>query len=439
MAPTLTKTETSLDYAGQLAINSGGSIFDSLADIQPYAAAWRQRRAHYGLLRSYYKGTAYDDWPELIKAMKLYSGIRQIFGPLRRAVRVDVAKVPGNWTLGPEVPAALQAPITQLRTWSHYRATYSQAVQRGAVAGEFGLLVIDDQIARQVRLVALRPDEVVLGELADTTPFGLIVKPGLVDRRGRYEYAQLITPELIQVYRSGALELDQPNMQGRVPLLLSPYIAGEDGVGENAFAGTAELLDRVNDATSQSLDVVQRNAEPLTVFSGVADVEFDPESNAITLSKAEAKAYTLVPSLAIDHALQLIDKVLGEFKNLLPQLIFDDLRSRNDLAYDTVLTLCSELIDHVGDVRTHVDAAIVQAEQWALEAGTQMGLWGQLPIEAHALDLERPVIQPTPGQRLSLEAQQRALTAPQPTPDQQPAGRAQQSQGGDEEEGATDD
>jgi hypothetical protein len=152
----------------------------------------------------------------------------------------------------------------------------------------------------------------------------------------------------------------------------------------------------------------------------VSDIDFDPANNAITLDKADAKAYTLVPNLVIDHALALIDKVLQEFKNVLPQLLFDQLMSRNDLAYDTVLTLLSELIDHVGDARTHVDDAIETAERWALLAGQQMGVFAAgLDPALHRLDPDRPVIQPPPGQRLALEAQRvgldgarRALTAP---------------------------
>ena len=217
---------------------------------------------------------------------------------------------------------------------------------------------------------------------------------------------------------------EEPNLLGFVPILLAPFLAGENGIGENAFAGAAELLNRVNDAASQALDVIQRNAEPLTVFSGVSEVQFDPANNAITLDKADAKAYTLVPNLVIDHALALIDKVLQEFKNVLPQLLFDQLMSRNDLAYNTVLTLLSELIDHVNDARTHVDEAIETAERWALLAGQQMGAFpASLDPALHRLNPDRPVIAPPPGQRLALEAQRvgvdgarRALTTPQEGP-----------------------
>jgi hypothetical protein len=154
----------------------------------------------------------------------------------------------------------------------------------------------------------------------------------------------------------------------------------------------------------------------LTVFSGVDDVAFDPANNAITLSRADAKAYTLVPNLVITEALALIEKVLTEFKNLLPQLILDVLSSRNDLAYDTVITLCMELIDHVHDVRTHVDSAIETAERWALTAGMQMGIFSGIDPAAHHLDPDRPVIEPGPNAKLAMEGARKALETPPPPP-----------------------
>lgn len=430
MAAQALTAQTSLDYAtGSAVLHAPRGVFETRSDLAIYKERWVQRCAYYQILRSYYQGNVYSAQPELVRALKLYAGIRQIFGPLRRAVRVDVAKVPGGWALPEDTAPALLEAVKQVRSWSSYRASYSRAVLHGAVAGEFGLLMVDNRVAKTVQIVPLRPDEVVTGTLADGTPFGLVIKCDLVDRAGRYEYAQLFTPDQICTYRNGELhgydgrEPEIPNLLGFVPVLLSPYLAGEDGIGENAFAGTQELLDRVNDATSQALDVIQRNAEPLTVFSGVEEVQFDPANNALTLSSADAKAYTLVPNLVIDHALALIDKVLAEFKNVLPQLIFDQLMSRNDLAYDTVITLLSELIDHISDVRTNVDMAIETAERWALIAGQQMGLFPGVDPAAHALDPERPVIPPPPGQKLALEAQRvgvdsarTAFTAPQERP-----------------------
>lgn len=412
MDPTLTSETSQQRASGTTAMARVGSVFEAVPDLAIYRPRWLQRCQHYQLLRSYYEGTVYNN-AELRKVLKLYSGIRQIFGPLRRAVRVDVAKVPGGWALPADAPPALAAAVAQVREWSSARATYSRAVLHGAVAGEFGLLVIDDQVGRTVRIVALRADEVLTGTLSDGQPFGLVIKPGLVDRQGLHEWAQLITPGTIRIYRSGVLQEERANLQGRVPLLLSPYLAGESGVGENAFAGAQELLDRVNDAASQALDVVQRNAEPIIVISGADSVEMSAEHNALTLAQPDAKAYTLTPNLAVADALALIDKVLTEFKSVLPQLVLDALMSRNDLAYDTVLTLLGELIDHVGDVRTHVDAAVETAERWALEAASQMGILAGVDPALHRLDAERPVIQPTPAQQLALQQQRIAVESAQ--------------------------
>lgn len=94
-------TETSQSYAaGAAAVQHVASVFEAVPDLAIYRARWEQRCMRYQLLRAYYEGRVYRE-AAFVKAMKLYSGIRQIFGPLRRAVRVDVAKVPAGWTIDP--------------------------------------------------------------------------------------------------------------------------------------------------------------------------------------------------------------------------------------------------------------------------------------------------------------------------------------------------
>jgi hypothetical protein len=413
-------------------LNHGG-IFHTLPQLTPFKEAWLARCERYQLWRAYYNGTVYDDKPELIKALKLYGGIRQIFGPLKRAVRIDVAKVPGEWAMTEETPQQIRDAVEQVRDWSHWRREYSRAVLFGAVAGEFGLLVVDEPEQQRVSVVPLRPDEVVTGTFEDGRPFGLIIKPGLRDKDGAYEYAQLITPDEITTYRDGALYDygggdTRPNAYGFVPLLLAQYAISESGRGDNAFAGTEELLDRVNDVASQTLDVIQRNSEPLTVFSGVSEIEFQASNNALILPEVNAKAYTLVPNLVIGEALELIREVKAEFKNCLPQLILDDMRSRNDLAYDTVLTLLMELTDHIADVRASVDMAFQTAERWALLIGNMLRLWNVDP-ELHEIDANRYIIKPTERLALGIEGARKALEQPQQQ--QQPGQRA--DDGADEE------
>ncbi len=74
----------------------------SILQLSPYnqfQPAWAGRIARYQQYRAYYSGTAYQRLSTFVQANKLYSGTRMLFSPLRRCVRVDVAKVPGGWAL----------------------------------------------------------------------------------------------------------------------------------------------------------------------------------------------------------------------------------------------------------------------------------------------------------------------------------------------------
>jgi hypothetical protein len=211
------------------------------------------------------------------------------------------------------------------------------------------------------------------------------------------EYAQIITPEYIQEYRDGKPAGDAvPNAWGRIPLVLGQYIEGEDGLGEPAFGGVLELLDRVNEMASLTLDVVARNAEPLLVATGVQDIQMSPGQDAIKERNENAKFYTVNPQLAIAETLAVIQDVRQEYKNLLPQLRLDALSGASDLAYDTVMTLLSELGDHIVAVRSSVDIAVETVERWMLDAT------GGIPSD-YRLDRRRRWMPMSETQQLDLE------------------------------------
>jgi hypothetical protein len=212
----------------------------------------------------------------------------------------------------------------------------------------------------------------------------------------------------------------QHNALGYVSVFLGRFVEGEDGTGEPAFAGVLELLDRVNESASLTLDVITRNAEPLVVMTGVTEVERDDDSDAIKIKSEKANVFTLDPKLAIAETLAFIQDVRSEFKALLPQLRLDELTGASDLAYETVITLLQELGDHVVAVRSSVDRTIEAVERRLLgidghdashkghDASRPYGLWRDRRwlalTESQQLALE--------GQRLSIEQQRKALEAP---------------------------
>lgn len=407
------------------------SIFDQ-PTFRSQRETWAARTARYQHYRAYYNGTAYDALNGIKEAKQLYAGIRTLFSPLRRVVRVDCAKVPAGWAMQEaEVSEATRERVRLLRQLSGAEAAYGRYMLYGAVAGDAALLLSGEPGMPVV--TAYRPDEVQVGELEDGTPAALILKqlPGGGHRR--YEYAMVITPEKVATYQDGALfsyggaASETPNRFGFVPVYLGQYLAGEDGFGEPAFAGVTELLDRVNEIASLTLDVIGRNAEPLLVGTGVASITREEGQDAIITASEGAKFYTIDPNLAIADTLAFIQDVRGEFKTLLPQLAIDELRGASDLAYDTVMMLLMELGDHIGAVRSQVDPAIEQVERWMLEAN------GGIPDD-YALWRDRRWMMLSEKQQLELEqlraATERAKQPPPPVPAalQQ---AAQQAQAGD--------
>lgn len=393
------------------------SIFDQ-PGFGAQRESWAARTARYQRYRAYYSGTAYDALSGIKQAQQLYAGIRTLFSPLRRVVRVDCAKVPAAWAMEEgAVSEATRERVRLLRQLSGAESAYARYMLYGAVAGDAALLLSGEPGMPVV--TAYRPDEVQLGELADGTPAALVVKQLPGGGLRRFEYAMVITPEVVRTYRDGQLyayggpSSETPNRFGFVPVVLGQYLAGEDGFGEPAFAGVTELLDRVNEIASLTLDVIGRNAEPKIVGTGVKNLTINEGDDAIITEAEGARFYTLDPKLAIADTLAFIQDVRSEFKTLLPQLAIDELRGASDLAYDTVMMLLMELGDHIVAVRAQVDPAVEQVERWMLEAN------GGVPDD-YALWRDRRWMTLSEKQQLELEqlraAAERAKRPPQPVP-----------------------
>lgn len=407
------------------------SIFDQPA-FASSRESWAARCARYARYRAYYNGTAYDTIAGLKQQQQLYAGIRTLFSPLRRVVRVDCAKVPAGWAMDEaEVALATRERVHLLRQLSGAEAAYRRALLYGAVAGEYALLLSGEPGMPVV--TAYRPDEVQTGVQADGTPYAMVVKQIPGGGLRRYEYAQVITPERVQTYQDGQLyryggpSAETPNRFGFIPLVFGRYLDGEDGLGEPAFAGVTELLDRVNEIASLTLDVIARNAEPLLVGTGVTSISREEGQDAILVRESDAKFYTIDPKLAVADTLAFIQDVRGEFKTLLPQLAVDELRGASDLAYDTVQMLLMELGDHIVAVRESVDPAIEQVERWMLAANggvpDDYGLWRdrrwmilserqQLELDQLRAQVERAAQPPAPAPPAPTTAQAPPADAP---------------------------
>lgn len=414
------------------------SIFDQAA-FEGYQQTWLGRRQRYELYRAYYYGRAYDNLRTFALTQGLYRGTRTLFSPLRKAVRVDVSKVPAGWALPKEASQQTIDRVKEMRKLADVERVYQQFTRFGAVAGE-SAMVLAGSLADGFSVSAHHADDVVQGKLDDGTPFALIVKRQTVtglpyngqlySYRGTInEYAMLITPEKVITYKDGepysyepGRKPEQVNVFGFIPLVFGCYSDDEDGSGAPAFAGVLELLDKVNEMASMTLDVIGRNAEPLLVGTGVTDIERDPENDALLTPQKDAKFYTVEPNLAIADTLAFIQDVRDEFKSLLPQLAIDELRNASDLAYDTVMMLLQEVGDHIVSVRTCVDRSVETIEQWMLGQDE-----GGVP-EDYEIDRDRRWLALTESQQLDLEVKRLGLESQRQGIEAQRQSLAQQQQ-----------
>ncbi|KPV51189.1 hypothetical protein SE17_22620, partial [Kouleothrix aurantiaca] len=178
------------------------SILD-LPQFEQYRLPWQARCARYARNRAYYTGKAYEKLSQYALAAQLYSGTRTLFSPLRRCVRVDVAKVPGGWLLPDTASAYTRREVDSLRAKTGALAAYERFLLYGAVAGEAALMLAGRPGSPLP--LALRADEVIVGPSTGSgqASEALIIKrkaAGLVSE----EYAQAITPEYVQIFVDGA-------------------------------------------------------------------------------------------------------------------------------------------------------------------------------------------------------------------------------------------
>src|SRR5688572_30308549 len=112
----------------------------SIFNLPPFAQqreSWVARCARYQRYRAYYNGTAYEAIHGIKQQQQLYAGIKTLYSPLRRVVRVDCAKVPAGWALEEgEAGKATIERVELLRKLSGAEQAYDRFLLYGAVAGD---------------------------------------------------------------------------------------------------------------------------------------------------------------------------------------------------------------------------------------------------------------------------------------------------------------
>ncbi len=407
------------------------SIFD-LDEFKPYADTWRARQAAFATRRAYYDGSIYGAVRSSLSWLgpRIGGAIRPLYLPLARAVHLDAGIIPAHWTLTEEAAPLVDAARLVL-DWSNWLTDGVLFTRFGAEFGSVGLKVSDLRDAGRVVIRPVSPEFFLLvpsGDYDATPGMAICVQT----RRGAdgkpFEYAEVVSPNLIRTYADGeprglgGRKPEYPNALGFVPWVETPHLASGDALGECTFQNVMPLLDELNALASDLGAIISKHVEPQWTVSGVEDGDLKRGDNVWYIPDPQGKASALVAPIDIAGVLGFIREIRDNVHAGLPELAFDELRSKAQVATATVELQLMELVVKIGLVRPNYDHALTHALRLAGKAAATMvggdeasALYdvARLDDDALAFDAEREIVPLDPMTRAQIEKVQAEAAAAQ--------------------------
>ncbi|HEX9925301.1 MAG TPA: hypothetical protein VGD99_21775 [Anaerolineae bacterium] len=428
------------------------SIFDT-DEFKPFKGRWQARLKELDRRRKYYDGSIYKAVREQVGWLwpRLYKGIKPLYLPLARAVDVDAGIVPGGWALpdgSTEQPfnAAWQPAINRVLDWSDWDRDGVLYVHFGAQYGVSGLKISDLRDAGRVIVRPVKPTCFLLieaGDYDDTPQVGIYVEIRLDAAGKEYEYAEVVTVEAVRTFKDGlAQEFGGRQPEYKNELLFVPFVEIEhiktgEMWGESTYQKAIPLLDEVNQLASYLADIIGKNAEPQWAVVGAEPSDLVKSGDNIWFLPTGADVKAVLPSVDIPGILDFVREIRDQVHGALPEMAFDELRKKDQIATATLELQLLELVLKVRRCRPNYDHGLADALRMAGRAArTMTGLaeLGVLDDEALAFDKERPVLPLDPETAMQLELQALALErerSMQIQEGQPPKRPPEPSQGGD--------
>lgn len=396
------------------------SIFD-LEEYKPYQSRWNTRIVELSRRKSYYDGSVYrkaENWYGFF-GPRIYKGIKALYLPLSRAVDVDAGIIPGGWKLDEDMPEEIETARDTVFDWSSWSTDGVLYVHYGAQYGVSGLKISD---LREVGQVIIKPLDpccfmLVSSKQYTSTPdlaFEIEIRE---NAQGRFEYAEIITPEEIRTYRNGepfgfdGREPSYPNELGFIPLVEIRHIETGEMLGECTYQKAIPLLDECNTLASYLADIIKKHAEPQWTIIGAEAGDLVKSGDNVWFIPVGGDAKPLVAPIDIAGTLAFIQEIRSQVFGSLPELAFDELKSKTQIATATLELQLMELVLKIKRCRPNYDAGLVAALRMAGKAGTSMGV-SEISIldnEELALDDNRPVLPVDRLTEIQIELQELAL------------------------------
>lgn len=400
------------------------SIFD-LPEFQPYEKRWRARQEELLRRKSYYDGSIYKKMRQRLGWLgpRLYKGIKPLYLPLSRAVDVDAGIIPGGWDFPEDAPRTQvwQEARETIFNWSKWQTEGVLYIHYGAQYGVSGLKIADLREQGKVVVDPAKPTCFMLthAHQYDDEPAMSIWVEEREDNAGEtFEYAEVIDPLAIRTFRNGeptgfdGREPEYRNELGFVPFVEIEHLKTGEMYGEATYQKAIPLLDEVNELASYLADIIRKHAEPQwAVFGAEPSDLVKSGDNVWFFHSTDSKATPLLAQIDVPGVLDFVREIRDQVHGSLPELAFDELRKKEQIATATLELQLMELVIKVKRTRPNYDDGLVQALRLAGRAGASMSLSeiAVLDDEDLTFDEERPVLPLDPETEMRLEMQALAL------------------------------
>lgn len=397
-----------------------GSIWQ-LEEFEPIKPAWDKRIGKLGLMRQYYTGEIYRNVRNIpMLGPRLYKHTKPLYLPLARAVDVDVGIIPGSWSLSPqstEEQFAAQKTLFAMSRWIIEGPLY---VHFAAQYGITGLKVSDLREEGEIHLQPYDPTTFILVSdyQYDLSPQKAIIVESRGEGDEAFEYAEVITSEEVRTYKDGdpfgfdGREPVYPNANEFVPMVEVPFLHTGGAWGEPTFEKVIPVLDEANQLASYLAKIIKDHAEAQWAVIGAEPGDLEKSgANVWFIPDAGGDVKAITAAIDVSGVLDFIREIAAEVKGSLPELSFEELRKKDQIATATLELQLMELVLKVNRVRPNLDYGLVAGMQMAGLMAGSMDLPSISPLadEELALDAERPIIPLDPQTKIAIEMQELAL------------------------------
>lgn len=402
------------------------SIFDS-SEFKVYADRWQRRLIELDRRRRYYDGSIYSPMYRHLQSSSeygmlwpsLYQGIKPLYLPLARAVDVDAGIIPNNWQLAEDSDIFAEA-VADVFAWSSWDTDGFLFVHYGAEFGCVGLKIVDDRKQKRIIIQAVKPTSYLLIETGayDPSPATAIaIETKLDDAGSEFEYSEVITAETIRTFSNGVptgfdgRENEYQNELGFVPYVEVEHIKTGELYGESTYQKAIPLLDEVNQLASYFADIIGKHAEPQWIAIGAEASDLVKSGDNVWFMPSGSEVKPLVPNVDFDGILNFIKEIRDQVVGALPELAFDDIKRKDQIATATLELQLMELVLKIKRIRPNYDQGLADALRLAGRAGSTMQLPGIAVLDSEQLsfDANRDVLPLDRQTAIALELQEISL------------------------------